>query len=70
MDFKELMISMQSDMLKVAKEKPSYSYGNLNIYPEDRHDSDAEEFRNESKRKDFDAMDDAGMSEKDFHSEY
>tara|TARA_R110002012_G_scaffold28758_1_gene89920 strand:- start:15180 stop:15458 length:279 start_codon:yes stop_codon:yes gene_type:complete len=33
---------------------------------DDRHDSDAEEFRNESKRKDFDAMKDAGMSMSDF----
>ena len=34
----------------------------------DRHDSDAEEFRNESKRQDFDAMADAGMSLRDFIS--
>jgi len=33
---------------------------------DDRHDSDAEEFRNESKRQDFDAMADAGMSMRDF----
>ena len=33
---------------------------------DDRHDSDAEEFRNESKREDFDAMADAGMSMRDF----
>jgi len=32
----------------------------------DRHDSDAEEFRNESKRQDSDAMADAGMSMSDF----
>jgi hypothetical protein len=35
---------------------------------DDRHDSDAEEFRNESKRQDFDAMADAGMSLRDFIS--
>ena len=35
---------------------------------DDRHDSDAEEFRNESKRQDFDAMADAGMSIRDFIS--
>ena len=33
---------------------------------DDRHDSDAEEFRYESKREDFDAMADAGMSMRDF----
>ena len=33
---------------------------------DDRHDSDAEEFKRDSLRKDFDAMADAGMSLRDF----
>jgi len=45
----------------LAPMSPFSNYNN-----EDRHDSDAEEFRNESKRKDFDAMEDAGMSIRDF----
>lgn len=32
----------------------------------DRHNSDAEEFKNESQHKGLDAMDDAGMSMRDF----
>ena len=59
MSFKELAVSMQSDLLDQAKA----------INPDvddDRHDSDAEEFRNDSKREEFDAMSDAGMSMGDF----
>ena len=61
MSFKELAVSMQSDLLDQAKA----------INPDvddDRHDSDAEEFRNDSKREEFDAMADAGMSMRDFIS--
>ena len=36
------------------------------LVDDDRHDSDAEEFRNEAKVEDFDAMDDANMSMRDF----
>jgi len=32
----------------------------------EKHDSDAEEFKNESKHKSFDALSDAGMSMRDF----
>jgi len=50
-----------------VKEKPSYSYGNLNIYPKDRHDSDAEDLKREAAEDEsFDAMADAGMSMRDF----
>ena len=79
MSFKALMISMQQDMIDVAKANKRVEakqhqavLDDDGIYmqtlptDDDRHDSDAEEFRNESKREEFDAMADAGMSIRDF----
>ena len=35
-------------------------------HKDDRHNSDAEEFKNESQHKDFNPMEDAAMSMEDF----
>lgn len=73
MSFKELAVSMQSDMIAQSKahqrieERKLIAMNDADV-DDDRHDSDAEEFRNESKREDFDAMADAGMSMRDFIS--
>ena len=73
MSFKELAVSMQSDMIVQAKahqrieERKRIAMNDADV-DDDRHDSDAEEFRNESKREEFDAMSDAGMSMRDFIS--
>jgi hypothetical protein len=71
MSFKELAVSMQSDMIAQSKahqrieERKRIAMNDADV-DDDRHDSDAEEFRNESKREEFDAMSDAGMSMGDF----
>ena len=71
MSFKELAVSMQSDMIAQSKahqrieERKRIAMNDADV-DDDRHDSDAEEFRNESKREEFDAMSDAGMSMRDF----
>ena len=73
MSFKELAVSMQSDMIAQSKahqrieERKRIAMNDADVY-DDRHDSDAEEFRSESQEKEFDAMSDAGMSMRDFIS--